>query len=117
MWDDWMTVERLWILAKFGGGLIVLCGISSLLAVLGGMNDEAPSAPVRSIDRPRSSEALRTGSRVIAVRGLPGRNARLVDRIERRRVEAFLCGVPNHELVAAERMRQSAQRCQGGDAA
>lgn len=95
MWD------RIEIVAYFVGGLVLLCGMAPLFAIFGGMNreheHENPAVPMWPPDRPRSVTTLRTAARVVAVRGVPARNARLVDRIERRRNEGypFLCGTPS----------------------
>jgi hypothetical protein len=82
--------------------------------------DAGAPAPVdlRAARRARPVAASRDRQAVAALR-VRARIHGVADRAERRRIEAFLCGVPSHEIetAAAQRMKQSAQRCQGGDAA
>lgn len=77
-----------------------------LLTLIPKEQHETPANPLRA-DRPRPVSAFHTGARVVAVRSLPGRNARLVDRLERRRAEIYpflACGIPAAELDTAHRV-------------
>ena len=79
--------------------------------------------PLRAV-RPRSLPALHTSARVVALRGVRSRESRLVDRIERRRIERWCLGTPNpdpavglDQFTAAERLKQHAQVCEPRDVA
>ena len=127
--------ERLSILAAFVVFVIVARWASRMFLTLipKERHDQSParltpqaaaSDPLRAVRRPRSLPALRTSARVVALRGVRERESRLVDRIERRRIERWCLGTPNldpaiglDQCSAAERLKQHAQMCEPRDVA
>jgi hypothetical protein len=125
-------MDRFAIVLYFLGGVLLLCGIAPLFAILGGLNDrdddddEVPADPLPADHRPRSVDALHTGARVAAVRGVRFRNERvehLADKLERRKAEHWQLGAPAEPAPrvnvfhAADRLRAAAQTCTPTDAA